>query len=167
MLVGWFSCVDYLLQCERSQLRTLSCYYLASTLMTNSVNAVSTFWLHPGGKVLNGSGKAEAAPSNCEEDRGGCEHMCHMEDDNINCTCFRGFRLNPDAKTCTGNLNRASNFKTDKSIDIVFILLHWLWSALSLDHFKMSICNIEWNYAVMVSCLIISGWKLSPVVFYH
>lgn len=93
-----------------------------------------------GAKALNSSEKVVVEPLNCEEDRGGCEHMCQMRDSNINCFCFRGFRLNPDAKTCTGTKN--SNISLLSPFIYSFLSLVSFYFMIFLNLFRISIGKV-------------------------
>lgn len=69
----------------------------------NNVPAVATTTASTTTAVSAESGNATA----CGEDRGGCEQVCTSASaeagaPSTRCSCFRGFRLEKDAKTCTG-----------------------------------------------------------------
>ena len=39
---------------------------------------------------------------NCSTDPNACQQICHNNDDSLNCSCYPGYRLAADERTCEG-----------------------------------------------------------------
>ena len=40
----------------------------------------------------------------CNKNKGYCDHICLQEKNEITCTCYKGYRLREDKKSCQGNI---------------------------------------------------------------
>ena len=59
----------------------------------------------------------EGAPGLCEENKGGCEHICDDTKGKVSCVCYRGYVLASDGITCTGESNFFTFFKLQDLIE--------------------------------------------------
>ena len=46
-----------------------------------------------------------SAASECDVDNGGCDHYCTETINNYTCSCYPGYTLQADGKTCTGKMD--------------------------------------------------------------
>ena len=43
-------------------------------------------------------------PNDCAANPNACEHICHTHNDSYYCTCYSGYRLASNGRTCDGEL---------------------------------------------------------------
>ena len=43
-------------------------------------------------------------PNDCSANPNACEHICHTHNDSYYCTCYTGYRLASNGRTCVGKL---------------------------------------------------------------
>ena len=41
-------------------------------------------------------------PNDCAANPNACEHICHTHNDSYYCTCYSGYRLASNGRTCDG-----------------------------------------------------------------
>ena len=86
----------------------------------------------------------------CSTNKGGCQHNCHNTAGSYYCTCYSGWELSSDGKTCTGRDNKIIiNRITHIPVDI---------NECSGSHGCEHNCH---NTAGSYYCTCNSGWVLA------
>lgn len=83
----------------------VSCLFLASLTIFSGDDPQQTADKHVESDAINVTNAPNVTKDEslqCDEDRAGCEHVCQIDHGRIQCTCYRGFRLAEDAKSCIG-----------------------------------------------------------------
>ena len=52
--------------------------------------------------LINNNSSFIGNPNNCAANPNACEHICHTHNDSYYCTCYPGYRLASNGRTCDG-----------------------------------------------------------------
>ena len=89
-------------------------------------------------------------PNDCAANPSACEHICHTHNDSYYCTCYSGYRLASNGRTCDGKL-------------LVSSLLLLTLKFLEIDECSegLSSCNMQCiNTIGSYYCTCFTGFQL-------